>query len=145
MQLVLLNENKYTMSNIENIVIDVNGLPQHIWDQIPPEANRAQCEAEGPEILTELSEEDVRDNNDLFVSTTTSNLHVHYEGAANHYEIPPEEYRKLLRGLYTKQRQIVMFHRNWCKKAVLALKQGKSVQPYRIFISGPGRVGKSRY
>ena len=36
-----------------------------------------------------------------------------------------------------------MFHCNWCKKAVIALKQGKPIEPYRVFVSGPGGVGKS--
>ena len=36
-----------------------------------------------------------------------------------------------------------MFHRNWCKKAVTALKEGKSVEPHRVFPSGPSDVGIS--
>ncbi len=36
-----------------------------------------------------------------------------------------------------------MFHRNWCKKAVIALKHGKPIEPYRVFVSGPGGVGKT--
>ena len=36
-----------------------------------------------------------------------------------------------------------MFHCDWCKKAVVALKEGKLVKPYRVFLSGPGGVGKS--
>ena len=36
-----------------------------------------------------------------------------------------------------------MFHRDWCKKAVLALKANKPVEPYHVFLSGPGGVGKS--
>ena len=36
-----------------------------------------------------------------------------------------------------KQRNIVMYHRNWCKKAVIALKNGEPVIPYRVFLSGP--------
>ena len=38
-----------------------------------------------------------------------------------------------------------MFHRDWCKKAVLALKEGRPVKPYHVFLSGPGPggVGKS--
>ncbi len=36
-----------------------------------------------------------------------------------------------------------MFHRNWCQKAVIALKKGKQIEPYRVFLSGPGGVGKS--
>ena len=37
-----------------------------------------------------------------------------------------------------------MFHCDWCKKAELALKQNKPVEPYRVFLSGPGGVGKSQ-
>ena len=33
-----------------------------------------------------------------------------------------------------------MYHRHWCKQAVLAMKNG---EPYRVFLSGPGGVGKS--
>ena len=36
-----------------------------------------------------------------------------------------------------------MYHHDWCRKAVLALKQGKPVEPYHVFLSGPGGVGKS--
>ena len=36
-----------------------------------------------------------------------------------------------------------MFHRNWYKKAVIALKQNKPIEPYRVFVSGPGGIGKS--
>ena len=66
-----------------------------------------------------------------------------FEGAANRQEIPAAQYREMLRELNTKQRAIVMFHRNWCKKAVIAMKQGKPVEPYHVLLSGPGGVGKS--
>ena len=36
-----------------------------------------------------------------------------------------------------------MFNRDWCKKAVLALKEGKPVELYHVFLSGPGGVGIS--
>ena len=57
--------------------------------------------------------------------------------------IPPDQYRELMRGLNIKQRQAVNFHRRWCKAAVVALKKGESIKPYRVFLSGPGGVGKS--
>ena len=57
--------------------------------------------------------------------------------------IPPDEYRELMRGLNTKQRQAVNFHRRWCKDAVIAMKKGEAIKPYRVFLSGPGGVGKS--
>ena len=36
-----------------------------------------------------------------------------------------------------------MFHRAWCKRAVIALKNGEPVRPYHVFVSSPGGVGKS--
>ncbi len=66
-------EKKYTLSDVENIELDEDG--PHAWDH-GTEANRAQHEAEGPETLTDLSEQDVKDN------TTSSSLHVRYD--ANH-------------------------------------------------------------
>ena len=36
-----------------------------------------------------------------------------------------------------------MYHRKWCKETVIALKQNKPIQPYCLFLSGPGGVGKS--
>ena len=75
-------------------------------------------------------------------STTTANLHVRFESATNSQEIPPEQYRQLLREL-AKRRDIVMFQHNWCKKSITALKEGKPVEPYRVFLNVPGGVGKS--
>jgi len=57
--------------------------------------------------------------------------------------LSPSEYRHMMRNLNEKQKEIVFYHRNWCKQAVIALRQNKQVKPYRIFLSGPGGVGKS--
>ena len=48
-----------------------------------------------------------------------------------------------MREVNDEQRSIVVFHRDWCKKAVLALKQNKPVEPYHVFLSSPGGAGKS--
>ena len=100
-----------------------------------------QSIAEGREQLTEVSQQDLQDN--MNILTSGPNLHVRYESAANQLEIPPDQYREFMRGLNEQQRSIVMFDRDWCKKAVLALKEGKPVEPYHVFLSGPGGVGKS--
>ena len=97
--------------------------------------------AEGSEQLTEVSQQDLRDNESIL--TSGPNLHVRFESAANQLEIPPDQYREYMRGLNGQQRSIVMFHRDWCKKAVLALKEGKPFEPYHVFLSDPGGVGKS--
>ena len=142
--LVVANENKYSQTDVDNVDIDEDGPPEHLWSQIAPttEQARAQSLAEGSELLTDVSQEDLRDNANLLTSTTT-NLQTRFESAANRNEIATDEYRRLLRELNVKQKAIVMFHRNWCKKAIIALKQGKPIEPYRVFLSGPGGVGKS--
>ena len=48
-----------------------------------------------------------------------------------------------MRGLNSKQRAMIIYHKNWCKQAVLAMKNGEHIKPYRVFLSGPGGVGKS--
>ena len=146
-RIIIANEAKYNLADVDSVEIDENSPPEHAWNEIAPntEACRAQSLAEGAEPLTQVSQEDLDHNASLLTSscTTRTSLHVRFEAAANKQEIPPVEYRALLRALNTKQRQIVMFHRHWCKKAVLALKQGKPIEPYHVFMSGPGGVGKS--
>ena len=70
-------------------------------------------------------------------------MHIRFKSLANKPEIPPEQYRQYIRELNDKQKSIVLFHRDWCKKAVLALKEAKPVEPYHVFLSGPGSVGNS--
>ena len=144
--IVQTHEQKYTHDEVDNVDLDAieNGPPEHLWSQIAPgtEEARAQALAEGSQILTDVSQEDLRDNAQLMTNTTTS-LHARFESSSNSQEIAADEYRMLLRKLNDKQRAMVMFHRQWCKNAVIALKQGKSIEPYRMFLSGPGGVGKS--
>ena len=48
-----------------------------------------------------------------------------------------------MRGLNTKQRQAVDFRRKGCKEAVITIKKGQPIKPYRVSLSGPGGIGKS--
>ena len=61
-------------------------------------------------------------------------MQVRFESAANQLEILPDQYREYMRVLNKQQRSMVMFHRDWSKKAVLALKEGKPVEPYDVFL-----------
>lgn len=54
-----------------------------------------------------------------------------------------QEYCYYYRSLNKEQRDIVDFHREWCKKTVILLKKNQPVKPYHLFLSGPGGVGKS--
>lgn len=126
--IVLANGNRFTRANIDNIDIDENSPPQHVRNNIAPSTEEGQSHSfrEGNEILTEVSPENVQNNANLFsVSTTVStasSLHARFDTSTNREEIPTDEYRKVLRQLNAKQRAIVMFHHDWCKKAVIALK-----------------------
>ena len=138
------NESKYTQADVEDIDIDENGPPEHLWSSIAPstEESRIHSIQEGSEQLTEVSQDDLQSNENI-LTAATANLHARFESATNQQEIPPDQYRQYLRELNEQQRAIVMFHHDWCKKAVVALKEGKLVKPYCVFLSGPGGVGKS--
>ena len=41
--------------------------------------------------------------------------------------LSPEDYRSAMRGLNNKQKQVVMYHRAWCKRAIIALRSGQPV------------------
>ena len=151
---VIRNESKYT-ANINDLMeylqlLNDSGPPQHVWSGIAPttEQNRVQEEQEGSEQITNLEEEDLQTNstlNEQPPGSFVAELHARYEAEANKEELPPEEYRALVRVLNAKQLSIIKFHRHWCKKAIIAIRHGHSVTPYRIFLSSPGGVGKSRH
>ena len=63
------------------------------------EEARARALAEGSQVLTDVSQEDLRDNAALMTNTTTS-LHARFESASNTDAIAADEYRRLLRELY---------------------------------------------
>ena len=87
--------------------------------------------------------EDLDANASLFQQQNITPLLQRFSFETNRALIPPDEYHQLMRGLNTKQQQIVNYHRRWCKDAVIAMKKGEAIKPYRVFVSGPGGVGKS--
>ena len=116
------NEQKYCQDNVD---IDEHGPLEHLWSQIAPstEEARTQSLAEGSEVLTNVSQGDLRNNAELSTATTT-NLHARFESASSSQEIAADKYRNLLRQLNDKQRTMVMFHCNWCKQPSLSPCQG---------------------
>ena len=73
---VYANESKYTKADIEDVDIDEDGPPEHLWSNIASTAeSRAQSMAEGVEQLTEVSLQDLRDNQAILTSGA-STLHV---------------------------------------------------------------------
>ena len=117
-----------TKEDIYGIDVDENGPPEHMWDNIAPstEENRLHSIAEGSEQLTEVSQQDLQDNQNML---SHSSMHIRFESEANKQEMPAEQYRQYIRQLNDQQKSIVMFHCDWCKKAILALKVNKPVEP----------------
>ena len=65
-------------------------------------------------------------------------MHLKYTKEANKHILSNEEYNKCMQQLNREQKEVVMFHRKWCKDTVYALKQNQEVKPYCLFLSGPG-------
>ena len=146
---ILDNEKKYSQNAalITETMDDLteHGPPQHAWDQVAPGAaeQQAQDEVEGVEEERHIEQEDIDANAELQLQQSNASLLHRFTAECTREVMSPESYRSALRRLNTKQRQVVMFHQAWCKKALAALKNGKDIEPYRVFLSGPGGVGKS--
>ena len=148
---ILANEQKYSVNAtlIGEAMDDLHerGPPQHAWDQVAPGAAEqdARDRAEGAEEERTIEQEDLDANARLFQQQqqTSVPLLQRFTAETNRELLSPEDYRTAIRGLNSKQRQVVMFNRAWCKRAVIALKNGEPVRPYHVFVSGPGGVGKS--
>jgi len=137
--LVLANASRYSQADVDHIEVNENGPPEHLWNEIASSAEESRSHSlqVGSETLTELSQEDLQANLDILNESGSgpTGLSMRFEGSSNKQEIPADEYRRLLRQLNAKQKDIVMYHCSWCKNAVIALKQGQSVKPYCVFLS----------
>ena len=98
------NDLKYCLDDVDNVDIDEHGPPEHLWSQIAPstEEARVQSLAEGSEVLTDMSHEDLRNNADQSAALTT-NLHIRFESASNSQEIAADRYQNLLRELNDRE------------------------------------------
>ena len=142
------NEGKYTAADIEIASYDEDN--QHAWDELVPGPERGRgCDHDRGEVVErEFDQEDIDDNaailsnpagSDSSSGNGPADLAHRFESAASKEIIPANEYRSLMRGLNSKQKEIVMLPWKWCKEAVIALKHGRKVTPYQVFVSGPCR------
>ena len=72
-----------------------------------------------------------------------SELHARFTAELDKSLMSPQHYRAMMRSLNSKQMDVVMYHRKWCKDTILALKHDHPLPQYTMFLSGPGGVGKS--
>ena len=124
------------------------GAPEHVWDDIAPENQHNEIAhlAEGIELERPMAADDLDANEAMMMGESGAQnreLVARYNIEAEKTVMTPTEYRDIVRGLNKKQKQIIMYNRKWCKNAVKAWKNNQEINPYRIFLSGPGGVGKS--
>ena len=124
------------------------GPPEHVWDDIAPENQHNEMAdlAEGIELERPMAADDLDANEAMIMGPSDARnreLIAQYTAEVEKDVMTPTEYRNIMRGLNKKQSQIVMYNRRWCKNAVKAWKNNQEINPYRIFLSGPGGVGKS--
>ena len=116
---ILENEWKYTQNatEIDEAIDDLteHGPPQHAWDQVAPGAaeQQAQAQAEGVEEMRTIEQEDLDANASLFQQQQTAPLLQRFSLETSRELIPPDLHHEFMRGLNTKHRQIVSFHRRW--------------------------------
>ena len=125
------------------------GPPEHVWDDIAPENqhNEIAHMAEGTELERPMAADDLHANEAMIVGPSDAQnreLVARYSVDTERDIITPTEYRNIIHGLNKKnKREIVMYNRRWCTKAIKAWKNNQEINPYRIFLSGPGGVGTS--
>ena len=129
-------------------IMDQHGPPEHAWDNIAPENehNELMDRAEGFEEERPMLADDLDANQALFegpASNENREITSRFDIEAEKNILTPSEYREMMRHLNKEQRQIIMYNRTWCKNAIEAWKNNQNIEPYRIFLSGPGGVGKS--
>jgi hypothetical protein len=128
--------------------LHVNRPPEHAWAGIAPELEHQneQDQHEGAVEETSIEQEDLQANADLTFGADpapSSDMLACFQPQLQYDMIPNNEYREMMRKLNTEQKQIVDFHRDWCKKAVVDLKENKKPKPYRVYLNGAGGTGKS--
>ena len=112
-----------------------------------PEGDK-RCKVGTFQTLQEGLEETSNENiygppDDNRTKSNTNPLSMLYSKAAKRQNMSFHEYCSHFRMLNKGQKHIVMYSRAWCKSYINALKHGRNKEGYRIYLSGPGGVGKS--
>ena len=67
-----------------------------------------------------------------------------YAKVAHKHMMTFQDYCSRMQSLNTKQHEIVMYNRAWCKSYIDSLRHGQKLHGYRVFLSGSGGTGKSQ-
>ena len=124
---------------------EVNGPPEHVWMDLAPNTEHEQLVDKDCITLIErqMEQQDLDDNAELLMGIPTKSTNNFYTTEINKSDMNYHDYCEMMRSLNIEQRELIDYHRKWCKTTILDLKEGKVPTPYHIFLSGPGGVGKS--
>ena len=143
------NEQHYTKNGqtFEEAVQDLNeyGPPLHAFANVAPNAEQQRLQDEEEGIFEErhLEQQDLEENEKLIQGQNNRAAH-RFDTQTDTNLLSSADYCTRMQQLNKEQRNIVCYHRNWCKSVVEALKNNKAApKSYKQFISGPGGVGKS--
>ena len=111
---ILENEQKYTQNttDIDEAIDDLteHGPPQHACIGTRQLQLQQNSKHEGAEEMRRIEQEDLDANAALFQQQSASLLQS-FDLETNRELIPPDKYCEVMKGLNTKQRQAVNFHR----------------------------------
>ena len=121
---ILVVEQQYSKnaSIIGDAMDDLNehGPPEHVWNMVAPGAaeQQARDRDEGVEVERDIDQEELDANTILVEQQYSVPLLQRFSMETSRDLLSPEEYHAAIRGLNTKQRQLVMYQRSWCKHVV---------------------------
>ena len=131
---VTVNEQKFSenVDIIDQAIEDneKNEPPEHVWNLVAPGAEYTNVldQNEGVQVEIDVENEDLDANASMFQGTqhdSATDLASCYSIEEHRKFMSAKKYREIMRSLNLKQRQIVFYHRKWCKNAVIYLKEGK--------------------
>ena len=135
-------------SALEALENDV--IPQSAWDSIVPTFadEDAMTHTQGFDTIQATTAEET--DADTIPKKTDKNVQLDidplsklYAKVAHKHMMTFQDYCSRMRSLNTKQHDIVMYNRAWCKSYIDSMGQGQKLHGYRVFLSGSGGTGKS--
>ena len=125
-------------------------IPQSAWDSIVPTIAEedAVTNTQGFDTIQVTTEEERHDDTIVTRHATNVQLEIDplsklYAKVAHTHMMTFQDYCSRMQSLNTKQHEIVMYNRAWCKSYIDGMWHGQKLNGYRVFLSGSGGTGKS--
>ena len=124
-----------------------NNIPQSAWDMVAPNIVQDDRTTHIQGFSTfQNKQQEKEDRIDTVHDDNTRNkrhtLSMLYAKTTKRQDMNFQDYCRHVCTLNKDQCHIVMYNRAWCKSYINALRHGEKQDRYRIFLSGPGGLGK---